>query len=101
MTLPPGNAVTELTELVLRQLQEHRICTIFINSKGEIELALPGEIILDGLPPIQALQALLQKGYSDQELQHYMYGRTEREASLNATGCVKSAIQLNNEPTGG
>lgn len=65
--------------VVVKELHERGMATIFINSDGEVELCPPREIELDGLVQEDALGILLDRGYTDDQLLAYLKGRKARE----------------------
>ncbi len=77
--LQTAEAVLGLGLVVVKELQEKGIATVFINSDNEIELCLPGEYPLDALPQEEALDRLLSANYSDDQLIAYLKGRKARE----------------------
>lgn len=80
--LPTAEAVLSLGLVVVKELQERGIATVFLNSAGEVEICPPGEYPLDALPQEEALVALLEASYSDEQLAAYLNGRNAR-ARLN------------------
>jgi hypothetical protein len=80
--LQTAEAVLSLGLVVVRELQEHGIATVFLNSEGMAELCPSGEHVLDALPEEEAVGALLEKSYSDDQLMAYLKGRTSR-AKIN------------------
>lgn len=81
--LQTAESVLTLGLLVARELLERGVVTVFLNSKGDAELAGLGEVELDGLPQEDALGILLDKGYDDEQLMAYVIGRQAREARRN------------------
>lgn len=80
--LQTAEAVLGVGLVVIKELQERGIVTVFINAVGDIEICLPGECALDTLSEEEALSALLDNNYSDEQLMAYLNGRNTR-ARLN------------------
>lgn len=78
--LQTAEAVLSLGLIVVRELFDRGVATVFINSSGDVELIPPGEIELDGLTQEDALAVLLDREYNDEQLMAYVKGRTAREA---------------------
>lgn len=76
--LQTAEAVLSLGLVVVKELQEKRIATVFLNDEGQVELCPPGEYLLDSLPEQDALVSLLDQGYSDEQLTAYLKGRNAR-----------------------
>lgn len=77
--LQSAEAVLSLGLIVVKQLQQKGIVTIFINADGKIEFCPFGEIELDGMSQDDALGILLDRGYTDEQLMAYLNGRKSRE----------------------
>jgi hypothetical protein len=71
-------ALIALGTIAVTALQERGIVTIFVTAEGKVELCPPGEIELDSLPEAEALDRLLDRGYSDPEIVMYLRGRDAR-----------------------
>lgn len=80
--LSTAEAVLSLGLVVAKELLEHGIATVFLNSDGEVEVCPPGEYPLDALPQEEALATLLDGNYSDEQMIAYLKGRNAR-ARLN------------------
>ncbi len=78
-------ALWTLGTLAVRQLQDHGVVTIFVGAEGEILVALPGELELDGTPEAIAIEALLERGYDEDQLISYLKGRDIRKERKGAT----------------
>lgn len=63
--------------------------TFFVNAGDLVEIAPPGEVELDATEVMHALQALLQKGYTDEQLQEYLRGREARLRNAQRAGRVQ------------
>ncbi len=63
---------------MVKELQERGIVVLFLNSNGNVEICPPEEYTLDALPQEDALVALLEKNYSDEQLTAYLKGRNSR-----------------------
>lgn len=61
-------------------LKDSGVAHLFVNDRGLIEVALPGEVLLDGLPEAEALRRLAELGYEDAALAEYLRGRDARTA---------------------
>lgn len=81
--LQTAEAVLSLGLIVVRELFERGVATVFINDAGEVELAPIGEIELDDIEEEQALGELLERGYTDEMLFAYLRGRKARKAHRN------------------
>lgn len=66
--------------VVVRELSQRGIVTVFMNDKGEAELCPFEEMELDLMTEAQALDILLERNCSDEELMAYTMGRQAREA---------------------
>lgn len=77
--LQTAEAVLSLGVVVVKQLEERGIATVFLNLKGEVELCPDGELQLDTIPQDDAIATLLDKGYTDEQLVAYLKGRLARE----------------------
>lgn len=80
--LQTAEAVLGVGLVVVKELQERGIVTVFVNSEGNVEICPPGEHALDALPEGEALVILLDSSYSDEQLMAYLKGRKSR-ARLN------------------
>jgi hypothetical protein len=76
LTSVQGTAALGLA--VTKHLLEHSICTVYLNSEGDVEFALVGETTMDALPEPMAIQELTDRGYDDSELANYLRGRDTR-----------------------
>jgi hypothetical protein len=65
--------------------------TFFVNGDGCIEIAPPGEVELDGTGLQEALAALLERSYGDEQLKLYMRGREARLHNAQKAGRVALA----------
>lgn len=81
--LQTAEAVLSLGLIVVRQLQERGIATVFINAEGQVEICPFGEMELDGIAQEDALEILVERGYQDEQLFAYLRGRKAREAVSN------------------
>ncbi len=61
-----------------KHLLEHRVCTVYLDSEGNVQIAMPGEVTLDAIPEPMAIQELTNRGYDDSDLASYLKGRDER-----------------------
>ena len=72
-------AILVLGSVAAKQLQANSQCAFYVNQHGEVELVRILELGLDYIPEGSALQVLLhQYGYTDEQLVHYLRGRTSR-----------------------
>jgi spore germination protein GerM len=79
--LQTAEAVLSLGLIVVRELYDKGIATVFINTEGQVEICPNGEVELDGLTQEDALSVLLDRGYDDVQLLAYIKGRKAREAT--------------------
>lgn len=77
--LQTAEAVLGLGLIVVRQLSDKGIATVFLNLEGQVEICPHGELELDGLDQDDALSVLVQRGYNDEQLLAYLKGRKARE----------------------
>lgn len=77
--LQTAEAVLSLGLVVVRELSQQGIATVFLNQFGEVELAPRGEVGLDELSEDDALGMLLERGYGDEQLIAYLHGRKARK----------------------
>lgn len=63
--------------------------TFFVNADDLVEIAPPGEVELDACEPVAALEKLLQRGYTDEQLQEYLRGREARLRNAQRAGRVQ------------
>lgn len=77
-SLQTAEAVLGVGLVVVKELQERSIVTVFVNEDGEVEICPPGEHTLDVLSQEDALNTLLDRNYSDEQLMAYIRGRTTR-----------------------
>lgn len=61
-------AISAIGLVAARMLQQHGIVTLMVNADGVIEVVPDGELELDLLPEYSAISALVQKGYTDEQL---------------------------------
>jgi len=64
--------------VVAKRLIEAEVCTVYLSKEGFVEVALTGEVTLDALPEPMAIQELVKRGYSDDQLGGYLSGRDAR-----------------------
>jgi hypothetical protein len=64
--------------VVAKRLIEAGVCSIYLSNEGFVEVALTGEVTLDALPEPMAIQELVKRGYSDDQLCGYLSGRDAR-----------------------
>lgn len=83
-------AVTTLGLIATRMLDEHKVVTLMINKEGVVEVVPTGEIELDALPESSALSALIQKGYTDKQLEQYLAQREARYINNLAVGAERN-----------
>jgi hypothetical protein len=76
--LQTAEAVFGLGMVIVRALQEGKPITIFFNQEGQVELAPYNEVLLDTLPEEEAIEALINKGYSEELILNYLNGRRAR-----------------------
>lgn len=81
--LQSADAVFSLGLVVIKQLQEQRIVTLFLNAEGDVEICPAGEYLHDAIPEEDAILKLLDIGYSDEQLMAYVKGRRARLSKSN------------------
>lgn len=64
--------------VVSKHLLENRICTVYLDSEDNVQIAMPGEVTLDAIPEPMAIQELSNRGYDDSQLAEYLKGRDTR-----------------------
>lgn len=79
--LQTAEAVLGLGLIVVRELHQKGVATVFINEDGQVEICPYGEVELDGVSQDDALGVLLDRGYNDEQLFAYLKGRKAREAN--------------------
>lgn len=72
-------AVSAIGLVAARMLQQHQIVTLIVGTDGYIEVVPPGELELDNWGEEDALQNLIQRGYTDQQLADYLRQRAIRK----------------------
>lgn len=77
-SLGTDQATAALGVLATKHLALHGVVSFYTALDGTIQLALPGEITLDGIPETMAIQELQTKGYSEEQLIEYLQGRDAR-----------------------
>ncbi len=76
--LASSNVALYLGLICAQMLRTNKVVTLFINTRGVVEVAPQGELELDLLPEHTALSTLIAKGYNDQQLEAYLKGREAR-----------------------
>ena len=76
--LPTAEAVFSLGLVIAKALQEGKPITIFFNQEGNVELAPHAEVLLDTIDEENAVEALLERGYQDEQVLAYLAGRRAR-----------------------
>ncbi len=79
--LSTAEAVFSLGLVIAKMLQEGKPITIFINNENNVELTTYEEILLDALIEESAVESLLNKKYSDDQILTYLAGRRARLGS--------------------
>lgn len=77
-SLGTDQATAALGVLATKHLALHGVVAFYTALDGTIQIALPGEITLDGIPEQMALQELASRGYSQEDLVEYLKGRDAR-----------------------
>ncbi len=77
--LQSAEAVLGIGLVMTKELLEHKIATVFLNSSGQVEICPFGEIELDSQDQEQVILYLINKGYSDDQLLAYLTGRKTRQ----------------------
>lgn len=83
--LQTAESVLGLGLVVVKELQERGIVTVFLNDYGEVEICPQGEYLLDARPEEEALDTLLANNYSDAQLAAYINGRIARARLSHGT----------------
>lgn len=81
-------AMSAIGLVAARMLLEHRIVTLMIGKDLTVEVVPAGELELDSLPEESALQALISRGYTDQQMSDYLQQRQMRYLSKVAQDAV-------------
>lgn len=76
--LQTAEAVFSLGMAIVRALQEGKPVAIYFNQEGNVELAPYEEVLLDATEEEDAVSALLQGSYSDEQILAYLAGRRAR-----------------------
>lgn len=74
-------AISALGLVAARSLQANGIVTLMVGSNGAIEIVPSGELELDSMSIDSALQALIERGYTDKQLEQYLLQRDTRTAT--------------------
>ena len=69
---------TMLGLIVARQLMEYGESTIYLDAEGFVAIAAPGEVSLDSLPEEMAINTLVGRQWTDDEIAVYLKGRDAR-----------------------
>jgi hypothetical protein len=77
-SLGTDQATAALGVLATKHLALHGVVSFYTALDGTIQVALPGEVTLDGIPETMAIQELTAKGYSQEDLVEYLKGRDAR-----------------------
>lgn len=76
--LQTAEAILSLGLVVVKELSSSGITVVFINENGEVERCTAFEMYLDLTSQDKALEALIEVGYSDEQLLVYLKGRKAR-----------------------
>lgn len=77
-SLGTDQATAALGVLATKHLALHGVVSFYAAQDGTIQLALPGEITLDGIPETMAIQELTARGHTEEQLIEYLQGRDAR-----------------------
>lgn len=91
LNLDTPQARTALGTVGANLLQIAGQVTFFVNGDGLVEIAPPGEVELDGKVLQEALAALLERSYDDEQLKLYLRGREARLRNAQKAGRVALA----------
>ena len=81
--LSTSEAVTALGLTAVKHLSENKEVSMYVALDGTIQVAFPGEFTLDGIPETQAINALLESGKSEKDVEMYLRGRDARMNNRN------------------
>lgn len=79
-TLQSSASISVIGLIAARMLKQHQQVTLMVSTDGMIEVVPVGELELDSLDEEIALQNLLQRSYTDQQLADYLRQRAIRLA---------------------
>lgn len=77
-SLGTDQATAALGVLATKHLALHGVVAFYVALDGTVQLALPGEITLDGIPEPMAIRELTDRGYTEEQLIEYLQGRDAR-----------------------
>ena len=72
------SAISALGLVAARVLQQHGIVILMIGADGTVEMVPFDELRLDSLTESDALHALIQSNYTDEQMQSYLQQREVR-----------------------
>lgn len=64
---------------MIRSLQEHGRVSLYINRDDQVEIIPPGELELDSIPEEEAINMLVERGSSEDDIVSYLKGREDRD----------------------
>jgi hypothetical protein len=76
--LGSDQAIALLGSLASKHLLESGVVSFYTDKSGVICVAPPGEVTLDALPEVMAIQELTHRGYTDSQMIEYLKGRDAR-----------------------
>lgn len=78
--LAEDRSVLTLGALVVAELAQHGVITLYLSNENRVELAAPGELGLDVLPEAEAIGELAAQHVPDEQIELYLRGRDSRLA---------------------
>jgi hypothetical protein len=71
-------AAVALGAIALAAIKNHGCVTFFVSLEGKVEFCPPWESALDSVESTTALRTLLDRDYTDEQLENYLRGRAAR-----------------------
>jgi hypothetical protein len=71
-------ALLSLGSVAAKELHLKREVAFFVDSQGRVQLVPVAELLLDALPEPMALQAMLERSVSEEDMEAYLRGRDDR-----------------------
>jgi hypothetical protein len=81
-SLKTAHGILSLGMVIAKELLSQGEVTVFLNSNDEVEVCPMLEVGLDSLDQDKALEVLIDKGYSDEQMISYLKGRISRAKYL-------------------
>ena len=76
--LGSDQATAALGVIATQHLALHGMVCLYTTADGIIQVAPPGEVTLDAVPEPMAIQELVDRGYTEDEMIEYLKGRDAR-----------------------